>query len=1047
MGDLAKTQKELIDELVEMRRRVAELEAQEPSSDTSEEKIVEKALRESEEKYRFIVQKAHEGILIAQQGMHRFVNPAAARIWGHSEDELLSRPFIEFIHPDDRQVVLDRHMRRTKGEKPPDRYSFRIETKDGRLKWVEIDSAAISWEGKPAVLVFATDVTERKQMEEAIKEREAHYRNVVEESFDGIMITKGTKIVFVNSRLCQMLGYSSEELQGMDHWQTAHPDYRDVVHERAMARMSGKSVPASYEVRFQRKDGSSFDGDVRARTIEIQGALGVQVWIRDISERRKAEQALRESENRYRAIFDYAPTGINLNDRGRILQVNSAWTHMLGYTEDELRDLTPFDITHPDDLEITKNYHNVLVRGEINSYRYEKRYIRKDGQILWADLSVSAIRDEDGNYRASVAILTDITDKKRIQEALLESDERYRGLFEDSMDGIFVASMDGTLIDENESHARIYGYPRGEMIGQNLIRLYVNPDDRKRFATELLKKGAVKEYPLKLRRKDGTEIDTVHTTTVRRGKDGKVLEYRGIIRDITEKKNAEEALRQSEERFRLLIESAPIGVALIRQSRCMYVNAEFVQSFGYDDPKEIQELPIEALFAPEEKAGLLGQVRDEAAAKPIASHHETKGIKKDGTSFDVDIWATQIDYQGEPALLGFLVDTTEAKSLRAQLLKAQKMEAIGTLTGGIAHDFNNMLTVIMGFADLILSDADEDDPTRADLQKIIDTARDGASLVQRLLTYSRQTEARLGPLDVKCEAEKVTELLSRTIPKMISLELRLAENVAPVYGDAAQIQQVVMNLALNAASAMDNGGKLIIGAENAFLDDAYCTSHPGVQSGDYVLLTISDTGHGMDKRTMERMYDPFFTTKARGSEKGTGLGLAVVHSIVEQHGGHIRCDSMPGTGTRFELFFPAIKMELRPEDSPEKLQAPGGTQTILLVDDESLVRDFGERILTRAGYKVLMASNGREALDIYRKSWKRISLVVLDLMMPEMGGKQCIPEILKIDPEAKILVCTGYSSEDEESAQTVTAMVSGLVRKPLTVSSLLQAVRDTIDKE
>ena len=309
MTDDTRTREDLLSELVMLRGRVAELEAREAIPDTSEKKTAEEALRESEEKYRVVVQKAHEGILVTQNGMHRFVNPATAKIWGYSEEELLSKPIAEFIHPDDRELVLDRQIRRAKGEKLPGRYTHRIVTKDGTTKWVEIDSASISWEGKPAVLVFAIDVTERKQMEEAIKERDEHYRALVEESFDGIMITKGTEIVVVNSRLCQMLGYSKEEMERMEHRMLAHPDYQDLVLQRALDRMRGESVPPHYELKFQRKDGSVFDGEIHARAIEIRGAPGVQVWIRDITDRKTAEtdliQAREAAERASRAKSEF----------------------------------------------------------------------------------------------------------------------------------------------------------------------------------------------------------------------------------------------------------------------------------------------------------------------------------------------------------------------------------------------------------------------------------------------------------------------------------------------------------------------------------------------------------------------------------------------------------------------------------------------------------------------------------------------------------------------------------------------------------------------
>ncbi len=676
MTDDTRTREDLLSELVMLRGRVAELEAREALSDTSEKKTEEEALRESEEKYRVVVQTAHEGILVAQDGMHRFVNPATAKIWGYSEEELLSRPVAEFIHPDDREMVLDRQIRRAKGEKLPGRYPFRIVTKDGTTKWVEIDSASISWEGKPAVLVFMIDVTERKQMEEAIKERDEHYRALVEESFDGIMIAKGTKIVFVNSHLCQMLAYAKDELEGMEHRILAHPDYQDLVLQRALARMRGESVPPHYELKLQRKDGSIFDAEIHSRAIEIRGAPGVQVWIRDIADRKKAE--------------------------------------------------------------------------------------------------------------------------------------------------------------------------------------------------------------------------------------------------------------------------------------------------------------------------------------------------------------------------------LEREQLRNQLAQAQKMEAIGTLTGGIAHDFNNLLTIILGYSDLLLQDRDEKDAVYDDLQKIMQSAQNGAEMVQRLLMFNRKAETNPVPLDLNLRVRNTERLLSRTLPKMIRIEIRLDDDLGLVRADPAQMDQIVMNLAINAKEAMPGGGILTLETSNVRLESEFCARHNGVPPGDYVLLSVSDTGRGMDKEIQDRMFDPFFTVKGWDSRKGTGLGLPVVLGIVEQHGGCIECLSDVGKGTTFNIYLPKFTAGPLSDQADSRDVSALGTETILLVDDESLVRELGERILTKSGYRVLTASNGKDALDIYEQHQPDIALVILDLIMPEMSGNECLSELVKIDPQVRVIVSSGHS-DSEDLRQVPHEFVLGSVKKPYGVAQLLETVRKVLD--
>jgi CheY-like chemotaxis protein len=373
------------------------------------------------------------------------------------------------------------------------------------------------------------------------------------------------------------------------------------------------------------------------------------------------------------------------------------------------------------------------------------------------------------------------------------------------------------------------------------------------------------------------------------------------------------------------------------------------------------------------------------------------------------------------------------------------MEAIGTLAGGIAHDFNNMLTIILGYSELIQSETDAQDPRSADLAKIVQTATNGADLVRRLLTFSRKADVESGPLELNSEIERTRKLLERTLPKMIDIRLNLEAKLALIKADPIQIDQVLMNLAINARDAMPDGGRLIIETKNFTLDEDYCSTHMGVIPGKYVMLSISDTGHGMDELTRARVFEPFFTTKDRDSAKGTGLGLAVVHGIVEQHGGHIICESEPDKGSTFRIYFPAVDRGTTPKDLVVNPLSHGGGETVLLVDDEEFVRDLGKRILTRAGYKVITAPNGIEALKIYGKEQGEIDLVILDLLMPEMGGKECLKELLTIEPELKVVVASGYSSDtsvDESAELGAKAFVS----KPFKIEELLHQVRRILDE-
>jgi signal transduction histidine kinase/ActR/RegA family two-component response regulator len=385
----------------------------------------------------------------------------------------------------------------------------------------------------------------------------------------------------------------------------------------------------------------------------------------------------------------------------------------------------------------------------------------------------------------------------------------------------------------------------------------------------------------------------------------------------------------------------------------------------------------------------------------------------------------------------------QQRNLQGQLLHAQKMEAIGTLAGGIAHDFSNVLQAVQGYAQLLLMGADQGQPGCVELQEIVSAAKRGAELTKRMLTFSRKVESKRRPLCLNHEVEQVRKLLERTIPKMIEIELRLAEGLRVVNADPVQMQQMLMNLAINAKDAMPEGGRLLIETKNVSLDEEYCQAHVGATPGEYVLLTISDTGHGMDRKTLTRIFEPFFTTKEPG--KGTGLGLAVVYGVVKSHDGHIMCYSEPGEGTIFRIYLPVIERGVEVAESREA-EAPvrGGSEVILLVDDEQSVLRLGERIFKSSGYTVLTAVDGESALEIYRQHREWIRLVILDLIMPGMGGKRCLEELVKVNPEVRVVIASGFSADGDER-RLVAAGAKGYVNKPYDVNRVLRVVRTVLD--
>jgi two-component system, cell cycle sensor histidine kinase and response regulator CckA len=349
-----------------------------------------------------------------------------------------------------------------------------------------------------------------------------------------------------------------------------------------------------------------------------------------------------------------------------------------------------------------------------------------------------------------------------------------------------------------------------------------------------------------------------------------------------------------------------------------------------------------------------------------------------------------------------------------------------------------------GYTEMILMDKTEDDPLYADLKKILETGLKGADMVQRLLSFSKQTATKLEPVDLNHRIDETKKLMDRSFPKTIEIETNLPDDLGMVNADAGQMDQLLMNLCVNAKDAMPDGGRLRIQTRNITVDEDYCRFHVGAKPGRYVVIAVADTGTGMNRETMDRAFDPFFTTKGWDFRKGTGLGLSVAKGIVEQHGGWITCESELGKGTIFRAYFPAV--EERPivkKGVPAEVTVPG-SEMILLVDDEEYVRDLGKRILERAGYKVITASNGKEALEIYGRAHAKIGLVVLDLVMPQVEGKQCLEELLKINRDVKVIVSSGHSLDARERLH-LGSLARGFVNKPYEVRQMVQTVKRVLD--
>ncbi len=770
---------------------------------------------------------------------------------------------------------------------------------------------------------------------------------------------------------------------------------------------------------------------------------------RDCKELEERIRDLEQSEKTLRAIFSSIPTGIGILENRIMKWHNRAMSEMLGYTPEELHGRTARELYLKDDeFSRAKETFASAAKGG-KSAVLETWWVRKDGTMLDCLIRYAPLAPASGR-EAAVVIVEDITDRRQAEEALRQSEARYREILDNIEDVYYEVDLAGNLTFFNEALCTLAGLSRDELMGLN-SREYTDEKTAKKifkvFNQVYTTGEPARAFDWDIVRRDGSKAHLEASISLIRNQEEEAIGFRGIVRDVTERERLRRDLQLSEERYRSLVENTLDGyfICEIPSGRFIFLNQRSCDIYGYT-MKEGLALTVWDVMVPADHSRIRNRIQKRIEGERSESERRVyTGVRKDGSTFRVEISTSLVDYQGKISVQGVIKDITEQERLELQLRQAQKMEAIGTLAGGIAHDFNNLLQAILGYTQILTMGKEEDDPERSKLEQIEKSAMRASELTQQLLAFSRKVESRLRPVDLNLEVRQVRKLLKRTIPKMIIIELHLQDDLMVVNADPAQIEQVIMNLAVNARDAMPEGGKIVIETENVFLDTQYCKTHPGAVPGEYVCLSFTDTGHGMKTEAVEHIFEPFYTTKEVG--KGTGLGLSMVYGIVKSHGGYIMCYSEPGEGTTFKIYLPAVENKNREEEKEKKEEEelPGGTETILLVDDEELLRDIGKEILEDFGYAVLTAPDGETALELYKNRKGDISLIILDLMMPGMGGKQCLEQILAMAPEAKVVIASGYSVNGPTKA-ALEVGARGFIKKPFELKQMLKVVREVLEQ-
>lgn len=790
----------------------------------------------------------------------------------------------------------------------------------------------------------------------------------------------------------------------------------------------------------------SYTEGVRFRERERNILIFVSEQVAMAIDRKRNQEALQESEERFRRVFEQGSVGMALvGSDFRLVDVNDALCKMLKYSKEELTSLTFPEITYPEDLSIDVQQAHRLFNGEIQSYQIEKRYITKDKEIIWGLLTASLIRDKRGHPLYGVGIVENITERKRAEEQLKVSEVRFRALVENSSDGITMMDAAGNIQYVGPSTERMIGWTSEELIGRNAFEL-IFPEDHELIRTKLTRlvktpggresaeyRTFVKDGSIRWIEAVGTNL--LHNENVR----AIVVNYR----DITERREAEKLLRESEEHYRRFFEedltadfiSTPDG-------RLLDCNPAFLRVFGFESVEEALNYNIDQLYPdPHDRETMLRLLKK----KKRLEYYESELQRVDGKRIHVvENIIGRFDAKGELIKIQrYLFDDTQRKQLQHQLLQSQKMESLGTLAGGIAHDFNNILGIILGHTSLLEKDLDKPEKLRERIQAISKGVQRGVSVVRQLLTFARKTDVLMESVNVNTIIQEIVALLKETIPKVITINVELDNNIPSIKADSNQLHQALLNLSVNARDAMSSSGTLTFASStvsNTELNERFA----GARAERYVRITVSDTGSGMDDVTRTRIFEPFFSTKERG--KGTGLGLSVVHGVVGNHQGFIDVESTPGVGSSFHLYFPVQTRTIESvmKRKEQEREVVGGSETILFVEDEDLLRELTRSVLIEKGYVVLEASDGEEALRIYAERKDLVSVILSDMGLPKLGGYDLFRKLKKINPSVKVILASGFI-EPHLKKQVLADGAKRFVRKPYEPKEVLRAIREVLD--
>lgn len=1044
--------------------------------DITERMKAEEKLIESENNYKTLIENVNIGIFMSNlEGEFIHANSTVVEMAGYdSIDEIMKIP-AQRLYADikDREQIKNILLKNGHVKNA----ELRSVKKDGTLYWISMSSVLLKDNAGNIIGILGSvqDITERKRVEEALSESEEKYRAIVDNALIGLGISDGDKIIYFNKTLLDIYGYDDfDEVAAKPLLEHLTPESREIINDYRRKRARGEALPNFIEHDIVRKDGTIRTLQLMPRFINIGGKQYAQTTFIDITERKKAEEEIRNYREHLEILVEERTAALNktteellfkntllkaqsessidgilvVDEQGKSIYYNNHFREIWDMPE-AILEINNNDamFRHITDKLINPSafVDNVRCLNENKNEKYRGEIEFKNGKVL--DSYSAPVIGADSKHYGRVWYFRDITERKRTEEALRKSKEKYQGIFDESVAAIYLFDDKKNFIDSNQAGLDLLGYTRDELMKMSIPDVDADPVEVLPAHEQLLSGQRLVNYEHRLIRKDGKIITVLNNSRPITDENGKAVGMLSTLSDISERKQAEIMLQN-------IMDNNPMSIQIVdKDGFTLKVNASHTKLFGSVPPPD-WSIFNDAQLSRQGFGGMLERVKNGEVVHIPDAYYNAHDYSPEVP--DVPIWLRGIIFP--------LDDNTESdrkyvlmhenitarkkaedalRKSEEQLLQSQKMEAIGQLAGGIAHDFNNIIATISGTAEMLVKTTPPDAPIIKKLERILNSSQRAKDLTMKLLAFARKEKLNVKNMCPTQIVNDVIDILKSTLSAKINIISEYEAGVKGINVDSTQIFQAILNMSLNACDAMPKGGILTLKINSAVIDGMTAADR-GVRPGDFVEISISDTGTGIDEDIVGKIFEPFFTTKDRG--KGSGLGMSVSHGIISAHEGFIDVKTQKGKGTTFSIYLPASdQVEISTDEKEDGVRQTVRGSILIIDDDQDFIQMMTDS-LEIEGFQISVALSGVEAVDYYKDRFHEIDVILLDMILPEMHGPEIFRALKELNPGAKIILCSGYSIEGEATA-LLESGASAYMQKPFGISEIVDVISGLINNK